>query len=118
MTGDIYTYDYANTLYISLDEIEHDTAEDLQRFWRSQYQNWLKVTTPGWTSQTHTNSLMLYIEWKTGQYWYSDINSEDKPDKLGPSSLRNQLIISLKSQEPISRQEIPPLDPPPVGYEP
>ena len=29
--GDIYTYDYANKLFISFGEIDHDMAEDLQR---------------------------------------------------------------------------------------
>ena len=34
---------------MSPDEIDHDTAEDLQRFIRNENQNGLKITTLGWT---------------------------------------------------------------------
>ena len=33
-----YKYNYANKLFISSGEINHDTAEDLQRFLRNQNQ--------------------------------------------------------------------------------
>ena len=39
-------------------------------------------------------------------------------NKLVPSLLPNQFFISLTSQEDIPRQEIAPLDPPPLGFEP
>ena len=61
MTSDIYTYDFANKLFIISGQIALDTA-DLQRFLRNQSQRWLKITAPVWTYQTPTNPLMLYIE--------------------------------------------------------
>ena len=73
ISGDIYTYDYANTSFTSSQEVDHDMAEDLLRFLRNQNQKWLKITTPGWTYQTPRNSLMLYIEQWKGHYFYKDI---------------------------------------------
>ena len=37
IAGDIYTYDYANKLFISSGDIDHEMAEDLQN------QKWLKI---------------------------------------------------------------------------
>ena len=87
---------------ISSCDIDHDMAEDFQRFLKDKDQKWLKVTTPSLAYLAPTNSPMLYIEWGTEQYFYKDLNSEDRSSKLVPSLMPSQLIILLTSQEHIS----------------
>ena len=49
ITGDIYKYDYDNKLFIFLDEIDHDMAEELSSILNDQDQRWLKVAAPCWS---------------------------------------------------------------------
>ena len=62
ITGDIYTYDQDNELFISMGDIHWDTAADLQLLLKDKNKKWLKVTAPSWAYQTPTNPLMLYTE--------------------------------------------------------
>ena len=67
ITGNICTCDYANKLFMSLGEIDHDMAEDLQRFLRDQNEKWEKITVLCWLSRIPTKSALLYIVRVTGQ---------------------------------------------------
>ena len=107
ITRGMYTYNYANKLFISSYGIDYHTAEDLLRFLRNQSQTWLKIIAQAWTYRTTTNSLMLYIEQGTGRYFYTNINNEDKQYKLVPSILPNQWIMLLTCQENTSRWVAP-----------
>ena len=61
-TGIIYTYDYANKLFMLMGKIDHDTAEDMQRNLINQNQKCLKFTAASWTYQTTIYSPLSYIE--------------------------------------------------------
>ena len=50
--GVIYTYDQANKLSISTDDIDQDMAMGLQKFLREKNKKLLKVTTPSWVYLT------------------------------------------------------------------
>ena len=58
------------------------------------------------------------VQWVGYRIFYTYTNSEDKQNKLLPSLLPNQLIISLTCQENTSRQEIAPLNLPLISIEP
>ena len=62
----MHSYDYANKLFLSLGEIDHDPLEYLQRSLRNQDQKWLKFTSSSREYQTPIISPILYIEWRTG----------------------------------------------------
>ena len=58
--------------------------------------------------QSTINLPSVYTERGTGQYFYKDIDSDDKVYKITPSLLPNQLIISLTSKEPRPKQNLNP----------
>ena len=66
MQGDIfvdqitYTYDHVNKLFISIGDIDQDTAGGLQQSLKDTDQKWIRAATPSWAYQTPTNSPMLY----------------------------------------------------------
>ena len=55
---------------------------------------------------------------KQGNNFYKDTGSEERLHKLVPRLLPSQLIISLISQEYLTRQETAPLDLPPLALSP
>ena len=77
--------------YLSSWVTDQDIAIDLQQFLNDKTQRWL-------------------------DYFYKDITSEDRPYKLVPSLLPDQLVISLTLQRYMPRQETRSLNPPLVGF--
>ena len=118
ITSDIYTYDQANKLIISMDDTDQNTAVDLQLFLKDKDQKWLKVVAPSWVYWMSTNSSMLYSEGATKRYFYKDITSEDRLYMFVCSLWPGQVTISLTSQDYLPRQRTTIVDPPLVGIEP
>ena len=60
-------------------------AAGLQKCLKDYNQKWLIVTASHWIYQIPTNSLVLYIELGTEQYFYKDLISEDRLYSSVPS---------------------------------
>ena len=62
ISGDIYMYDQANKLFISMGNIDQDTAADLQQYVKDKDKQCLKVTASSWAYGMLTNSPTLNTE--------------------------------------------------------
>ena len=111
ITDDIYSYDYTDRLFIMSSEIDHDKAEDLQRFLRNQNKKWLQILAPCWPYRIPQFCPYLYIKWGMGCYFYSEINSDDSQCKIVLSLLLNELINSLTCQQSASKYDVAPVAP-------
>ena len=72
---------------------------------KCQNKRWYKITTPSWSYGTPGKLPFLYIERRTGQYFYHNHNSDADAHKIVPSLLANQLIIPLTDQELQAKQK-------------
>ena len=73
--------------------VDQNKAEDLRCFLNDQNQKWLKAAAPCWSYRIPTKSSFLSIKRGTGQHFYKDIDSDDKPYRMICSLLPKQLTM-------------------------